>query len=152
MIFRFFYFRILGFLDWGIFGSLDLWISGHQELNFRVPEVPRLENTTIYICTIHIYTYVHEHTPRAKPDFCSGGRILCKPNYGALLSTSIDDSKSPNHCALLGTRTSCNNDSKSIGGGMEILELLLAVITITFIVQLILHVTMIATMVLIIIT
>ena len=33
----------------------------------------------------------------AKPSFCSGGRISCKPKNGALLSTSThknDDSKS----------------------------------------------------------
>ena len=38
----------------------------------------------------YIYTYVHEHTPLAKPGFCSGGRISCKPNTGALLSTSMN--------------------------------------------------------------
>ena len=58
--------------------------------------------------------------------------MSCKQNYGALLSTSItknDDSKSPNYCALLGTRTnSSNNDSKSIGAGMDIPALLLAVV------------------------
>ena len=86
---------------------------------------------------------------------CSGGRISCKPNNGALLSASIsktDDSKSPNYCALLGTRTNSNNDSKRIGAGMEIPAFFLAVITVTFIVQLIVNVTMIATMVLVIIT
>ena len=80
----------------------------------------------IYICT-----YVHAHTPLAKPGFCSGGRISCKPNNGALLSTSInknDDSPSPNYCALLGTRTSSSNDGKSLGAGMDIPRLLLAVI------------------------
>ena len=79
-------------------------------------------------------------------------RISCKPNNGALLSTSINehgDSKNPNHCALLGTRMNSNNDSKSIGAGMEILALILAVITVAFIAQLILNVTGIATMVLI---
>ena len=38
----------------------------------------------------HINTYVHEHAPLAKPGFCSGGRISCKPNTGALLSSSIN--------------------------------------------------------------
>ena len=42
--------------------------------------------------------------------------------------TKNEDSKSPNCCALLGTRTSSNNDSKSIGAGMDILSLLLTVI------------------------
>ena len=68
---------------------------------------------------IYIYKYVHEHTPLAKPSFCSGGRISCKPNNGALRSTSInrnDDNKSPNYCAPLGTSANSNNDSKSIGG------------------------------------
>ena len=64
--------------------------------------------------------------------FFSGGRIACKPSHGALLSTSInkhDDSKRPNYCALLGTRTNSNNlDSNSIGAGMDILALLLAAI------------------------
>ena len=98
---------------------------------------------------IYKYTYVHEHTPLAKPGFCGGGRISCKPNNGALLSTNInknDDSKSPNYCALLGTRTNSNNDS--IGAGMDMLGLLLAVTIVTFIVRLTIHVTMIATMVL----
>ena len=39
----------------------------------------------VYICAL------------AKPGFCSGGRISCKPKIGALLSTSTnknDDSKS----------------------------------------------------------
>ena len=99
---------------------------------------------------------MHEHTPLAKPGFCSGGRISCKPNNGALLSTSInknDDNKSPNHCALLGTRTHSNNDRdcKSIGAGMDILAPLLAVVLVTFIVQLTNNVTMIATMVLLIV-
>ena len=101
---------------------------------------------------IYIYThYVHEQTPLAKPGFCSGGSISYNPNNGALLSTSInknDGSKSPNYYALLGTRTNSNNDSKSIGAGMAILALFLAVITVTFIVQLIVNVTMIATVVL----
>ena len=76
----------------------------------------------------HIYIHI---CALAKPDFCSGGRISCKPNDDPLLSTSVnnnDDSKRPNHCALLGTRTSSNNDSKSIGAGMDLLALLLAVI------------------------
>ena len=80
------------------------------------------------------------------------GRISCKPNNGALLSTSMnkhDDSKSPYYCALLGTRTNSNNDSKSSGAGMDILALILAVIIVTFIVQSVVNVTMIATMVLI---
>ena len=46
------------------------------------------------------------------------------------------------------TRTNSNNDGKSIGVGMDVLGLLLAVTIITFIVQLIIYVTMIATMVL----
>ena len=54
-----------------------------------------------------------------------------------------------NYCALLGTRTNSHNDGKSIGAGMVTRALLLAVITVTLIVQLILNVTMIATMVLI---
>ena len=95
----------------------------------------------------HIHTFVHEHTPLAKPGFCSGGRISCKLNTGALLSTCInknDDGKSPNYCALLGTRTNSDNDSKRIGAGMGILALPLAVIIVTFIVQLVVNVTMIA--------
>ena len=39
---------------------------------------------------IYTYTYVHEHTLLAKPGVCSGGKISCKPNTGALLSTSIN--------------------------------------------------------------
>ena len=96
---------------------------------------------------------MHEHT-LAKPGFCSGWRISCKKNSGALLSTSIhknDDSESLNDCALLGTRTNSHNDSKRIGAGMDILALPLAVIIVTFKVQLVVNVTMIATMVLIII-
>ena len=76
----------------------------------------------------------------AKPGFCSGGRISCIPNSGALVSTGIhknDDSKSLDYCAVLGTRTNSNNDSKSIGTGMDIRALLLAVILATFIVRLI---------------
>ena len=92
-IFRVLDFWIVGFSH---SGSLDLWISGRQDLYFRVPQVPGLDNATIHICTIYIYiyiyiyTYVHEHTLLAKPGFCSGGRISCKPNTGALLSTSIN--------------------------------------------------------------
>ena len=80
---------------------------------------------------------MHEHAPLAKPCFCNGRSISCKPNNGALLSTSIDknhDSQSPNCCALLGTRTNGNNDSKSMGAGVEIRASLLAIITVTFIV------------------
>ena len=103
---------------------------------------------------IHTYTYVHEHTPLVKPGFCSAGKISCKPNNGALLTkrniNKNDVSKSPNYCAPPGTRTNSNNDSKSIGAGMDILALLLAVTIVTFTVQLIINVTMIATMVLLI--
>ena len=124
--------------------------------------MPGLDNTTIYIhiyicmliCTIYIYIYVHEHTRLAKPGFSSGGRVSCKPNNGALLSTSgnkNDDSKNPNYCALLGTLTHSNSDSKSISAGMETLALLLAVKTVACIAQLIINVTMIATLVLIMI-
>ena len=63
-----------------------------------------------------------------------------------------DDSKRRNHCAPVGTRTNIDNDSKRIGAGMDILALPLAVIIVTFIVQLAIHVTMIAKMVLIIMT
>ena len=128
MVFEFWIF------GWLYSGSSDLWISEHQELYFCVPQVPRLDNTTnIYIYTPHIsiYTYVHERTPLAKPGFCSGGRISCKPNHGALLSNSInknDDSKSPDYCALLGTRTTSNNGSKRTGAGMDIPALLLPAI------------------------
>ena len=83
---------------------------------------------------------VHERAPLAKPRCCNAGRISCKPNTGALLSTKInhnDDSKSPNYCALLGTSTKGNNDSKSIGAGMDILAMFLEAIIVTFIVQLI---------------
>ena len=135
---------------WVCSRSLDLGISGHQELYFRVPQVPGLDSTTIYICTISIYIHI---CALAKPGFCSGGRISCKPKNGALLSTSLsrhDDSKRTNSCALLGTRTNSNNDSKSIRARMDILSLLLTVILMTFIVQLIINVTMIATMVLLI--
>ena len=109
---------------------------------------------SIYVPYIYIYTYVHEHTPLAKQGFCSGRRISFKPNTGTLLSTSInrnDDSKSPNDCALVGTRTNSDNNSKRIGAGMDILALPLAVTIVTFIVQLVINMTMIATMVLIII-
>ena len=34
-----------------------------------------------------------------------------------------DDSKSPNYCALLGTRTNSDNDGKRIGAGMDILDI-----------------------------
>ena len=101
-----------------------------------------MHHISIHICAL------------AKPGFCSGGRISCKPNNGALPSTSMnedDGRKSPDYCALLGTRTNSNNDSKSIGAGMDILALLLAVIIAKFTVQLVINVTMIATMVLIII-
>ena len=94
------------------------------------------------------------NTPLAKAGFCSGGRISCKPKNGALLSANInkhDDGKSPIYCALLGSRTKSNNDSKNIGAGMHILGLLLAVTGVAFIVQLIMNVTMIATMILLII-
>ena len=111
--------------------------------------MPGLDNITIYICTVYVHTYMcmntHHYTPLAKPGFCSGRRMSCKSNNGALVSTSIDnndDDKSPNSCALLGTRTTSNNDIKSIGAGMDILALLLAVV------QLIVIVTMIATLVL----
>ena len=98
----------------------------------------------IYMNHIYKYTYVHEHTPQAKPGCCSGGRISCKQNNNALLSTNIkknDDSKSLNYCALLG----------SIGAGMDILGLLLAVTIVAFVVQLNSNVTMIATVMLLII-
>ena len=42
-----------------------------------------------------LYIYIHI-CALAKPGFCSGGRISCKPENGALLSTSThknDDSK-----------------------------------------------------------
>ena len=97
----------------------------------------------------HIYTYVYT----AKPDVCSGRRISCKPNTGALLGTSIhkqDDSNSPNYCALLGTRSNRDSDSKRIGASMDIVALPLAVTIVTFIAQVVIHVTMIATMELII--
>ena len=108
--------------------------------------MPGLDNSTIYIFNIYIYTCA-----LAKPGFCSGGRISCKPNSGAVLSTSIDkhDSKSPNYCALLGACTNNSSDSESIGAGMG---LLLAVKIVTFIVQSSTNVTLIATMVLIIVT
>ena len=61
------------------------------------------------------------------------GRISCKPKKGALLSSS----------------THKNDDST--GAGMDILASLLAVIIVTFIIQLLTSVTMIARMVLIII-
>ena len=57
--------------------------------------------------------------------------------------------KHPSCCTL--TRINSNNDGKSIGAGMDVLGLLLAVTIITLIVQLIRNVTMIATMVLLII-
>ena len=97
-----------------------------------------MDNATIHICAIYVYTHVHEYTPLAKPGFCSGGRISQKPKIGALLSTSIsknDDSQSPHYCALLGTRTNSDNDSKRVGAGMDILALPLTVIIATFIVQ-----------------
>ena len=37
----------------------------------------------------HIYIYILHICALAKPGFCSAGRISCKPNNGALLSTSI---------------------------------------------------------------
>ena len=101
----------------------------------------------------YIYTHMcmNKHH-RLNQGFCIGGRISCKPNTGALLSTSInknDDSKSRNCCALLGTRTRNDNDSKRIGAGMDILALPLAVVMVTFIIQLVMYVTMTARMVLI---
>ena len=57
--------------------------------------MPGLDNTTIYI-SLYIYIYIHI-SALAKPGFCSGGRISCKPKNGALLGTSTpknDDSKS----------------------------------------------------------
>ena len=94
---------------------------------------------------------MHEHTPLAKPAFCSGGRISCKPNTGALPSISTnknDDSRNPNYCALLGTRTTSKDDSKRFGAGVDILELPLAAIRIIFIVQLVVNVPIKATTVL----
>ena len=69
---------------------------------------------------------------------------------GALLNTSLnknDDGKSPDYSALLGTRTNSNNDNKSAGAGMDILALSLAVRIVAFIIQLLISVTMIATIV-----
>ena len=57
----------------------------------------------------------------------------------------------PNNCALLGTPANGNNDNKSTGAGMDILALLLAAVIVTFIMQLLTSVIMIATMVLTII-
>ena len=91
-----------------------------------------MDNTTIYICTISIHICA-----LAKRGFSSGGRISCKPNNGALLSTSInenDDRTRTNYCALLGTCTNSNTDSKSIDAGRDTLSMLLTVIIVTFIV------------------
>ena len=73
-----------------ILRPVDIWTPG---IVFPL-QGPGSDNTTIsiYIYMHHIYTHtyiVHEHTPQAKPGFCSGGRTSCKPNNGALLSTSI---------------------------------------------------------------
>ena len=87
---------------------------------------------------IYIRTYAHEHTPLAKPGFCSGGKISCKPNTGELLSSRInknDDSKTPNYCALFGTCTNSGHDCKRTGAGMDILALPLAVIIVTLLIQ-----------------
>ena len=100
----------------------------------------------------HIYIYIHI-CALAKLGFCSGGRISCKPKNGALLSTSTHknyDNKSLVivHClvpVLIATMI-----KKNTGAGINILALLLAVIIVTFIIQLLTSVTMIATMVLII--
>ena len=143
-------FRTFGFIDLWFFGLsdfykigfLDLSTCGYLDTRNCISVYRRcqgwiiLPSTYIYIYMyahmhhIYIYIYVHEHTRLAKPGFSSGGRVSCKPNNGALLSTSgnkNDDSKNPNYCALLGTRTNINNDSKSdsksIGAGMDILRL-----------------------------
>ena len=92
-------FGLLDFLECWISGCLysrssDLCIFAHQELHFRVPWVPGLDNTTIYICTIYLYVHIGA---LAQPGFCSGGRISGRPKNGAPLSTSThknDDGKS----------------------------------------------------------
>ena len=85
---------------------------------------------SIYAPNMYIHTYVHEHTPLAKPGFCSGERTSCKPNNGALLRTST------NKIMIIKV--------------LDTQALPLAVIIVTFIVQLAKNVTMIATMVIII--
>ena len=65
---------------------------------------------------------MREHTPLAKPGFCSGRRISCKPDNGALLSISIKnngDSRIPYRSALCGTSISSNSDSQRISAGMN---------------------------------
>ena len=142
-------FRVWDFwiFSFWILRAVDIWTPGSEFPCTVGARVGYCYDPYMHHIYIYIYTCVHEHTPLAKPGFCSGGRIFCKPNTGALLSTS----KSPNYCALLGTRANSDNDSKRIGACMDILALPLAVIIVTFIVQLAINVTLIATMVLIII-
>ena len=52
-------FWVFGFLDFSGSDSSDLWISGHQDLHFHVPQVRRLDNATIYICRIYTYVYAY---------------------------------------------------------------------------------------------
>ena len=103
---------------------------------------------------IYKYTYVHEHTHHwlnqafAMADGGLANRIMVHCLVPMLLK--YDDTKSPSYWTLLCTRTNRNNDSKSIGAGMDVLGLLLAVTIVTFIVQLMINVTVIATTVLLI--
>ena len=62
------------------FSILEFWIFGILDFGWKI--LP-----SIYMH--HKYIYIHI-CALAKPGFCSGGRIFCKPNNGALLSTSIN--------------------------------------------------------------
>ena len=87
-----------------------------------------LDNATIHTCAIYIHTYVHEHTHHwLNQAFAVAERYLANL---ILVHCFVkhDARKSPNYCALPGTPTNSDNDSKRIGAGMDILALPLAVI------------------------
>ena len=105
----------------------------------------------------HIYIHMYINMCMNTHDFCSGRRISCKQNNDALRSTRIHtkhDSKSPSNGALGSTGTSSNNDSTSIRAGIVLVlvtvrALFLSVVTVTFIIGLLVKVTIIVMMVLI---
>ena len=81
---------------------LDFWVFVFWILRL----VDTCTPGTVFPCTVGArnreYYQLHMHSiyiyicALAKPGFCSGGRISCKPKIGALLSTSThknDDSK-----------------------------------------------------------
>ena len=108
--------------------------------------MPGLDNATIHICTIYIYIYVYTHMCMnthhwlnqafAVAEGYLANPILLHCLVPVLIQMMIVKVR-PDYCALLGTRTNSDNDSKRIGDGMDILGLPLAVTIVTFIVQLV---------------